>query len=298
VSGPLTPPAPPAGNRPLQREAEVVARRPVAAYVELTLGAPEIAEAALPGQFVAFAVGGPLSAALLRRSIAVAGTGEGTVTVVVAPHGVGSTWLTGLRPGDRVDVVGPLGRPFPLPSPGTPALLVGGGYGAAALVPLAAALAGQGSPVAAVAGAASADRLCSLDELTAAGARVEITTDDGSAGRQGLVTLAVDELIGDVDGGRAGIVYACGPMPMLRAVAEAASARGIPSYVAVEEAMACGIGVCMTCVLPVIGADGRSRFARSCTEGPVFGGDRVRFADVGRLPGDLVGADAMGVLPA
>jgi len=289
----LTTPAAPAGNRPVQREVEVVGRRPVAAYVELTLASPEIAAVAEPGQFVAFAVGGPLSAALLRRSIAIAGVGEGTVTVVVAPHGVGSTWLTGLQQGDRVDVVGPLGRPFPLPAPGTPALLVGGGYGAAALVPLVQALEAQGSPVAAVAGAASADRLCSLDELAAAGARVEVTTDDGSAGRQGLVTLAVDELIGD-----AGVVYACGPMPMLRAVAAAATAAGLPSYVAVEEAMACGIGVCMTCVLPVIGADGRSRFARSCTEGPVFGGDRVRFADVGRLPADLVGADAMGVLPA
>jgi dihydroorotate dehydrogenase electron transfer subunit len=293
VSDLVTTPAAPASNRPVQREVEVVARRPVAAYVALTLAAPEIAAAAEPGQFVAFAVGGPLSAALLRRSIAIAGVGQGTVTVVVAPHGVGSTWLTGLQQGDRVDVVGPLGRPFPLPAPGTPALLVGGGYGAAALAPLAQALEAQGSPVAAVAGAASADRLCSLDELAAAGARVEVTTDDGSAGRQGLVTLAVDELIGD-----AGVVYACGPMPMLRAVAAAATAAGLPSYVAVEEAMACGIGVCMTCVLPVIGADGRSRFARSCTEGPVFGGDRVRFADVGRLPADLVGADAMGVLPA
>jgi dihydroorotate dehydrogenase electron transfer subunit len=282
-----------AGNRPVQREVEVVARRAVAAYVELTLAAPEIAATAEPGQFVAFAVGGPLSAALLRRSIAIAGTGEDTVTVVVAPHGVGSTWLTGLRPGDRVDVVGPLGRPFPLPAPGTAALLVGGGYGAAALVPLAAALAAQGSPVAAVAGAASADRLCSVEELTELCGRVEVTTDDGTAGRTGLVTLAVDELIGN-----AGVLYACGPMPMLRAVAEAAKRAELPSYVAVEEAMACGIGVCMTCVLPVIGADGRSRFARSCTEGPVFGGDRVRFADVGSLPADLVGADAMGVLPA
>jgi dihydroorotate dehydrogenase electron transfer subunit len=62
--------------------------------------------------------------------------------------------------------------------------------------------------------------------------------------------------------------------------------------------MACGIGVCMTCVLPVVGEDGRSRLTRSCTEGPVFVGDRVRFDDVGRLPGDLVGADAMGVLPS
>jgi dihydroorotate dehydrogenase electron transfer subunit len=298
VTGLLTTPAAPAGNRPVQREVEVVGRRPVAAYVELTLDAPEIAAVAAPGQFVAFAVGGPLSAALLRRSIAIAGTGDGRVTVVVAAHGVGSTWLAGLRPGDRVDVVGPLGRPFPLPPPGTSALLVGGGYGAAALVPLAAALAERGSPAAAVAGAASADRHCSVDELTALCGRVEVTTDDGSAGRQGLVTLAVEELIGSVDGDRAGVVYACGPMPMLRAVADAATARGIPSYVAVEEAMACGIGVCMTCVLPVVGADGRTRFSRSCTEGPVFGGDRVRFADVGTLPADVVGADAMGVLPA
>ena len=77
--------------------------------------------------------------------------------------------------------------------------------------------------------------------------------------------------------------------------AELATAAGVPSYVAVEESMACGIGVCMTCVLQVIGEDGRTRFSRSCTEGPVFGGDRVRFADVGKLPGDLLGADAMGV---
>jgi dihydroorotate dehydrogenase electron transfer subunit len=215
------------------------------------------------------------------------------VTVVVAPHGPGSTWLAGLPVGARVDVVGPLGRPFPLPAPGAPALLVGGGYGAAALVGLAALLRAQGSPVTAVAGAASADRLCSLDELAAAGAEVLVTTDDGSAGRTGWVTDAVAERL---DG--TGTVYACGPMGMLRAVADLATAAGVPSWVAVEESMACGIGVCMTCVLPVVGEDGRSRFARSCAEGPVFGGDRVRFADVGKLPGDLVGADAMGVLPA
>jgi dihydroorotate dehydrogenase electron transfer subunit len=276
----------------VQVDAEVVAARPVGAYVELTLAAPEIAGTAEPGQFVAFAVGGPTSAMLLRRSIALAGTADGRVTVVVAPHGPGSTWLAGRRAGDRLDVVGPLGRPFPLPGPTTAALLVGGGYGAAALVGLAAALRAHGSAVTSVAGAASADRLCSLDELGEHG-DVHVTTDDGSAGRRGWVTDAVAERVG-----AAGIVYACGPMAMLRAVADRASAAGVPSYVAVEEAMACGIGVCMTCVLPVVGGDGRTRFSRSCTEGPVFGGDRVRFADVGRLTADVVGADAMGVLPA
>jgi dihydroorotate dehydrogenase electron transfer subunit len=290
-AGLLTAPVPRAAKPPVQRVVEIVGRRPVAAYVELSLAASEIAERAEPGQFVAFAIGGPTSALLLRRSIAISGTGHGVVTVVVAPHGPGSTWLTERQAGDVVDVVGPLGRPFPAAPAGARALLVGGGYGAAALVGLAARLRGDGHQVDAVAGAAGADRLCSVAELEAVADRVEVTTDDGSAGRRGMVTLAVDELLPD-----AGVVYACGPMPMLRAVAEAAGARGIPSYVAVEESMACGIGVCMTCVLPVVGDDGRTRFSRSCTEGPVFGGDRVRFADVGTLPHDVVGADAMGVV--
>jgi dihydroorotate dehydrogenase electron transfer subunit len=289
--GPLTTPAPRAAHPPVQRVVEVIGRRPVNAYVELSFAAPEIAATAEPGQFVAFAIGGPTSALLLRRSIAISGTADGVVTVVVAAHGPGSTWLADRQPGERVDVVGPLGRPFPAAPPGARALLVGGGYGAAALVGLAARLRERGHEVAAVAGAASADRLCSVQELTRLADPVAVTTDDGSSGRRGLVTLAVDELLPDC-----GVVYACGPMPMLRAVAAAATARGLPSYVAVEESMACGIGVCMTCVLPVIGEDGRTRFSRSCTEGPVFGGDRVRFDDVGRLPHDVVGADAMGVV--
>lgn len=275
----------------MQRVVEVVGRRPVDAYVELTLAAPEIAERAQPGQFVAFAVGGETSGLLLRRSIAISTTGGGQVTVVVSAAGPGSAWLTERQVGDTLDVVGPLGRPFPAPPEGARALLVGGGYGAAALVGLAGQLRDRGHAVDAVAGAAGAERLCSVQELTGLVDRLEVTTDDGSSGRQGLVTVAVDELLPG-----AGVVYACGPMPMLRAVAETATARGIPSYVAVEESMACGIGVCMTCVLPIVGEDGRTRFSRSCTEGPVFGGDRVRFADVGSLPWDVVGADAMGVV--
>jgi dihydroorotate dehydrogenase electron transfer subunit len=275
----------------VQRVVQVVGVRPVDAYVELTLDAPEIAARAEPGQFVAFAIGGESSALLLRRSIAISTAENGQVSVVVSAAGPGSTWLTERRPGDTVDVVGPLGRPFPPAPAGARALLVGGGYGAAALVGLAAQLKAGGHEVDAVAGAAGADRLCSVQELTEIADRVAVTTDDGSSGRQGLVTLAVDELLPG-----AGVVYACGPMPMLRAVADAATARGIPSYVAVEESMACGIGVCMTCVLPIVGEDGRTRFSRSCVDGPVFGGDRVRFADVGTLPWDVVGADAMGVV--
>jgi dihydroorotate dehydrogenase electron transfer subunit len=120
--------------------------------------------------------------------------------------------------------------------------------------------------------------------------RVSVTTDDGSAGQQGVVTDVLEAAVRRID---AEVVYACGPMGMLRAVAHFAAAQNIRSEVAVEEAMACGIGVCMTCVLPVRGADGRSRFVRSCVDGPVFDGAQVRWEDVGRLPTDLVGADAM-----
>ena len=196
------------------------------------------------------------------------------------------------KPGDLLDLVGPLGTPFPMPSGPAPAVLVGGGYGTAPLIPLAEALLAAGSPVEMIVGAASAAKL--FGELVAkrtVGA-VTVTTDDGSAGSaQGRVTDVLPAAIKRVN---AEVVYACGPMPMLRAVGDVARAHAIHAQVAVEEAMACGIGVCMTCVLPVRGDDGASRFVRSCVEGPVFDADRVRWADVGTLPDDLVGADAMG----
>jgi dihydroorotate dehydrogenase electron transfer subunit len=119
---------------------------------------------------------------------------------------------------------------------------------------------------------------------------VVVTTDDGSAGACGKVTDALPDLVAELG---TTAIYACGPMAMLQAVGEVAQAHGIPALVAVEEAMACGIGVCMTCVLPVRGPDGRTRFVRSCLDGPVFAADRIRWADVGQLPDDLVGADAM-----
>ncbi|MCW2702749.1 MAG: pyrK, partial [Blastococcus sp.] len=121
--GRLTAPAPPPSRPPVQAVAEVVGRRPVDAYVELTLAAPEIAERAQPGQFVAFAIGGDTSALLLRRSIAISTADDGLVTVVVSAAGPGSTWLTERHPGDVVDVVGPLGRPFPPAPPAARALL-------------------------------------------------------------------------------------------------------------------------------------------------------------------------------
>jgi dihydroorotate dehydrogenase electron transfer subunit len=110
-----------------------------------------------------------------------------------------------------------------------------------------------------------------LDETCASIATV---TDDGSAGVQGLVTDPLPEMIARFT---PRVVYACGPMPMLRATAAVASEHGVPSQIAVEEFMACGVGVCWTCVLPVR-TNGSVKHQRSCTEGPVFEGEAVAWA--------------------
>ncbi len=277
-----------ATTRPVQlRSAQVLRVVRDGAYTRLAIHAPAIAEHARPGQFVAFAVGGAASGLLLRRSFSIARVGPaGTVEVVVAPVGDGTRWLTGRVAGDRVDIVGPLGRPFPLPvkpengRAGARTLLVGGGYGSAPLFALAAALRDRGCSVTMALGAATADRLYGTLEARRVSDECTIATDDGSAGVRGLVTAAFDPTLAHID-----VVYACGPMPMLQAVAGLAKSAGIPSYIAVEEAMACGIGVCMTCVLPVRprGADdSQVKMIRSCTEGPVFAGELVQFDLIGK----------------
>ena len=281
---------------PVHETGEIFAVQQVGEYVQFTVIAPGIAAGFRPGHFVAVAVGGDNSAMLLRRAFALYGaSGNGdfasTIQFVVAPHGPGTRWLVERQAGDALDLVGPLGTPFPLPSGPVPAVLVGGGYGTAPLIPLAHALLANGSAVEIVLGAATASRLFGEVVARRAVGAVTVTTDDGSAGIAGRVTDALPEAIERIG---AEIVYACGPMPMLRAVGEVARLHAIRAQVAVEESMACGIGVCMTCVLPVRGDDGRSRFVRSCVEGPVFDADRVRWDDVGTLPDDLVGADAMG----
>ncbi len=281
---------------PLQVAGQVLSLRKVGAYHALTVVAPGIPQLTRPGHFLAVQVGGAASSMLLRRAFAIYDVQErgvygATVEVVFAVHGKGTAWLAERRPQDRLDVVGPLGRPFRLPKTPVHATLVGGGYGSAPLLPLATALRERGCRVDIVLGAASSDRLFGQLEAKRTATSLAVTTDDGSVGVQGRVS---DVLPGVLERTRSDVVYACGPMPMLRAVADVAAAHGIPSQVAVEESMACGIGVCMTCVLPVVGDDGATRMLRSCVEGPVFYGDRIRWDDVGTVPADAVGAPTEG----
>ena len=263
------------GDGPVRAACEVVARKREGSYLSLTLAAPDIAERAYPGQFIEVAVEARES--LLRRPFSIyrtsaQGPWAGTVEFVLDAHGRGTKWLTERVAHDVLDVVGPLGSPFPLPQQRVGCLLVGGGYGAAPLFFLAEALQAAGQRVDMIVGAATAERIFNAIEAKRMSASVTFTTEDGSLGEHGLVTDVMERVAGEC---RSGVVYACGPMPMLRAVALQAVALELPCQVAVEEHMACGVGVCWTCVVPYRGKDGNVRMKRSCIDGPVFNGARI-----------------------
>ena len=283
---------------PVQVRGAVLSIRRVGAYHHMALVAPGIAEHTRPGQFVALAVGGPDTALVLRRAFSIyrvstKGVYGGTVEIVFAALGAGTRWLAAQQQHTPVDVVGPLGRPFTLPRAGSSAsaTLVGGGYGSAPLFALAEQLLNRGCRVDFVLGAGTQDRLFGALDAKRMASSVAITTDDGSAGARGVVT---DVLPAILQRSQTDVIYACGPMGMLAAVTAVAGDHGLPAQCAVEESMACGIGVCMTCVLPVEGDDGVTRMVRSCVEGPVFLGDRVRWDAVGTVPAGTYGAPVAG----
>ena len=274
----------------VQVRGTVLTVRRVDAYYAMTLVAPGIAARFRPGQFIAVAVGGPETSMLLRRAFSIHDVRPdhgGTVEIVFAAVGPGTRWLAERRTRDMIDIGGPLGRPFPLPRDPVSCLLIGGGYGSAPLFPLADRLRGRGCTVDFLLGAASVDRVFGALTARRGGRTATITTEDGSMGVRGLVTDVLSQVIHEA---RTDVIYACGPMGMLRQVTAIAGRYDIPAQVLVEESMACGIGVCMTCVLPVVGEDGVTRMVRSCVDGPVFQGDSVRWGDVDTIPFDALGA--------
>lgn len=261
----------------IRQKCEVLSTKKWGAYYSITLVAPKIAEDAKPGQFVEIAVP-PGRDILLRRPFSIAqasrkGGWAGTLEIAFAAIGPGTQWLAEVQAHDFLDVVGPLGTPYPYPRETTNCLLVGGGYGAAPLYFLAQELRTSGHRVDMIVGARDQERVFKAVEAKRLSVHVALTTEDGSLGEKGIVT---DQLAGMIGRSHTDVVYACGPNAMLRAVAEQCAQLGVPSQVAVEELMACGMGICWTCVVPVIKKDGKSwDYLRTCVDGPVFNGARV-----------------------
>ena len=279
-------------TRAAQINAELISNKRVGSYHHMVFSVGDIAAQAKPGNFVAIAVGGESSSMVLRRAFAIyrsneRGVNGGLVELVVAPHGQGSRWLTSLQAHDLVDMVLPLGTHFGIPTEPVRALLVGGGYGSAPLFGLAELLKSRGCRVDMVLGASTAAKIYAPLEGKRSVSSLTLTTDDGSAGIQGQITDVLPKLIEENE---IEIVYSCGPMGMLQAITAVTDRYQIIHQCAVEEAMACGIGVCMTCVLPVTGDDGVTRMLRSCIDGPVMDGSRVVWDSKRKIPEGTFGA--------
>jgi dihydroorotate dehydrogenase electron transfer subunit len=261
----------------IRTRCEVLSNRRTGAYTSLTLVAPDIADRARPGQFVEIAVPSGRDI-ILRRPFSIhqasrRGGWAGTLEVVLDAVGPGTRWLAEVRPHDVLDVIGPIGRPFSYPAELTNCLLVGGGYGAAPLYFLAEELRARNKNVSIILGARTHDRVFKPIDGKRLATHLVVTTEDGTMGQTGRVT---DVLEATIERAGANVVYSCGPNAMLRAVAERCLAAGVPCQVAVEERMACGLGVCWTCVVPVLALDGRGWWnVRACLEGPVFNGARI-----------------------
>ncbi len=256
-------------------DGEVIASKKVGAYRHLTIAAPGVPERFRAGTFVAVTVAGHVARrALWVHRVRQSSAFGPTLDVVVEVRGSGTAWLAAQPVGTRLAVTGPLGRAFALPKEPVSCLLVGEGYAAAPLFPLAERLRERGSAVALVVSAPDEARLLSALEARRSARSVTVLTADGSVGQRGTVADHIDDI---VRRSGADVVYAAGPVPVLRAVAAAAERVGAWSQVAIETATPCGTGLCHGCPLPVLGEDGVERVVRSCTEGPVIRGDRVRW---------------------
>ena len=264
--------------------APIVSNKKVGQYQQIIINIGDLASVCKPGNFVAINVGGSSSSMVLRRAFAISrvsisSTFGGTMELIVAPHGQGSKWLCAQGEGVVLDIVAPLGTAFGIPTEAVPVLLVGGGYGSAPLFGLAEVLNARGCRVDMLLGASTASKIYAPMEGKRAVNSMRIYTEDGSMGQAGRVTDPIPEIIKDLN---IAVVYSCGPMPMLSAITKITDEFSVVHQCAVEEAMACGIGVCMTCVLPVQNEDGTVSMLRSCIDGPVMDGSKVQWNQVGK----------------
>ena len=250
----------------LDASAKVVEHREIGAgYRFLVFEAPEMAAALAPGQFVHVKVPA-LESSALRRPFSVFDAAGGMVSVLYKTVGRGTAALNSVKVGDTVSVLGPLGHGFPVQCDGA-ALLVGGGYGVAPLHFLARVLKASGhDDVEVFIGGRTKADLLAVDRFRALGVKVFLATNDGSEGVKGLVTDPLDdELVRLRESGAKFELFACGPDPMLKAVAFRATGTGSRGWISMDRHMICGVGACYACIQKTVRGN-----SRCCVEGPVF----------------------------
>jgi dihydroorotate dehydrogenase electron transfer subunit len=235
----------------------------------VALNSAQIAQEAKPGQFVMIRVRSGLDP-LLRRPFSICAVTEELFLVLYRVVGKGTSLMTELRPGEKLWVLGPLGKGFVVPKKTGSRLLVGGGIGVAPLVFFAQFHREQNLTF--MSGFRSAQDILSPKAITGEERGLLIATDDGTQGHHGLVTDLLDAALAKDSRNR--VVYACGPKPMLKKVAEMTLALKVPCQVSLEANMACGLGACQGCAVKASSKTGKSYFS-VCQEGPVFDAEAI-----------------------
>ncbi len=235
-----------------------------AGYRRIAFDAPQIAASAAPGQFVHVRVPG-LETSALRRPFSIFNAEDGRLELLYKTVGRGTAALAGVAVGDEVSVMGPLGHGFPVKCAGVP-LMVGGGFGVAPLYFLARVLKAAGLVPELFVGGRTESDLLALDRFRALGVEVQAATNDGSFGAKGLVTDPLDDRLIELRGkGEKFEIFACGPDPMLKAVAMRATGTGSKGWISMDRHMVCGVGACYACIQRTVRGN-----SRCCIEGPVF----------------------------
>jgi len=229
------------------------------------LKSPEMAAAAVPGQFVMIRVRQGMDP-LLRRPFSICRADGDLILVLYRVAGRGTGILSEMRQGGSLNVMGPLGRGFGRPFGGGRAVLAAGGMGIAPLLFLTDSVWPGACDL--LAGFASSDQVIRPDRVGLFNVGMSVATDDGSQGRPGTVADLLEEHLSDMDPEPV-IIFACGPIPMLKAIAGIAMRRDIPCQVSLEAAMACGLGACQGCAVKASGRGDRA-YWHVCQDGPVF----------------------------
>lgn len=222
---------------------------------------PQIAEAAKAGQFV----GVKCTGFTLRRPISICDIdkAKGLIRFVFEIRGEGTDWLAGKNAGECIDLLGPLGNGFMLGKLDRPVVFVGGGIG---VPPLLGAAKQFGTNATVILGFRSANAVILKNDFERQGAAVTLCTDNGTAGIHGTVTAPLEKRL---DSGDCAVVFACGPKPMLKAVAMSCEKRNVKCFVSMEERMACGVGACLSCACKVK-YEGAEKYFHVCKNGPIF----------------------------
>ena len=240
--------------------------------IRMVLASQRIAESAMPGQFLNMRCGDSFRA-YLRRPISICDIHkvDGTVDIVFQVRGAGTELLGRTRPGEAVDVMGPLGNPFKPVPPGGSMVAVGGGIGSFPLLYLLRTMPEVRRT--ALLGFRNLASVVLEDGFTALSEQLEIATDDGSYGQAGFVTGLLERRL---EREIPDCVYACGPLQMMKAVVAACLARNIPVQVSMEQRMGCGVGACLVCACKKREGDDFT-YTHVCRDGPVFNGRDIEF---------------------